>query len=312
MNDIRAIVQPDPENERRFATVRRVSEINLGIYRTMVQPFVKAFMTKEAAEWLKESKNTELPFEIFSDRNPMMKPVAELAEQVRENRQPAAPDNPLLKWQATVSDGIIAALDGYRDQRDSLVEKTFLAIYSSPALQALVGLGASDEPVRKRPGLDREHVALIQKRIAELKAGIAEGGPREAAIRALLYVGMAGLGADERMFNTLRQIRTENEGLTLQAFKQTVREQYFKLQLDCDGALAAIPKMLSADPAQRTRILDALHRTVRATGEVTGERAERVAQIDKLFRTGLPAARPRQATLKAIPKPRAKAARKAA
>src|SRR4029079_3630816 len=65
LDDIRAIVQPDPENERRFATVRRVSEINLGIYRTMVQPFVKAFMTDQAAEWLKESKHTELPFEMF-------------------------------------------------------------------------------------------------------------------------------------------------------------------------------------------------------------------------------------------------------
>ena len=43
LDDIRAIVQPDPENERRFATVRRVSEINLGLYRSMVQPFVKAF-----------------------------------------------------------------------------------------------------------------------------------------------------------------------------------------------------------------------------------------------------------------------------
>ena len=309
---MRDIVKPDPENERRFATVRRVSEINLGLYRTLIQPFVRASVNEQTAEWMKKLSHAELPFEIFSERNPLMQQVAQLAAQVREQRQPAAPDNPFLAWQAQISDGIIAALDGYRDQRDSLVEKTFLAIYSSPALQALVGLGASDEPLRKRPGLDREHVALIQKRIAELKAGIAEGGPREAAIRALLYVGMAGPGADERMFNTLRQIRAENEGLTLQAFKQTVREQYFKLQLDCDGALAAIPKMLSADPAQRTRILDALHRTVRATGEVTGERAERVAQIDKLFRTGLPAARPRQATLKAIPKPRAKAARKAA
>ena len=116
--------------------------------------------------------------------------------------------------------------------------------------------------MRKKPGLDKAHVALIQERIAELKAGIAEGGPREAAIRALLYIGMAGPGADERMFNTLRQIRAENEGLTLQAFKQTVREQYFKLHLDCEAALAAIPKMLSADPARRTRILEALHRTV--------------------------------------------------
>ena len=63
---------------------------------------------------------------------------------------------------------------------------------------------------------------------------------------------MAGPGADERAFNTLRQMRAENDGLTLEAFKQTVREQYFSLVLDPEGALAAIPKMLPADAAKRT------------------------------------------------------------
>jgi hypothetical protein len=72
-----------------------------------------------------------------------------------------------------------------------------------------MGLGASDEPARRKPGLDPEHVARIHERIAELKARIAEGGPREAAIRALVYIGLAGSGADERMFNTSRQIRAE-------------------------------------------------------------------------------------------------------
>ena len=52
----------------------------------------------------------------------------------------------------------------------------------------------------------------IKDRIAELKAGIAKGGAREAAIRALLYVGMGGAGADERSFNTLREMRAENDG----------------------------------------------------------------------------------------------------
>jgi hypothetical protein len=192
------------------------------------------------------------------------------------------------------------------------MEKAFLAIYSLPALQALVGLGASDEAVRKKPGWDKEHVALIQERIAELKASIAEGGPREATIRALLYIGLAGPGADERMFNTLRQIRADNDGLTLQAFKQTVREQYFKLQLDSKGALTAIPKMLSADVAQRTRFLEALRRTVRATGEVTGERAQRLAQVEELFGKGLPIAPPQKAPLPARPKAPGKAIRKAA
>jgi hypothetical protein len=117
----------------------------------MVQPFIKAFMTDQNVEWMKKAKRTELPFEIYSDRNPLMKQVAQLAEKVREQRQPAAPDNPWLQWQAMVSDGIVAALDGYRDRRDSNLEKLFLAIYSSPVLQAMVGTGSTAEP-RPRPG----------------------------------------------------------------------------------------------------------------------------------------------------------------
>jgi len=286
LDDVRAIVQPDPENERRFATVRRVSEINLGIYRTMVQPFVKAFMTEQSAEWLKEAKRTELPFEIFSDRNPLMKPVAELAEQVREKRQPATPDNPLLKWQQTVSDGIIAALDGYRDQRDAAMEKLFLAIYSSPALQAMVGTASPDGVPRPRPAMDPKRIARIRERISELKGGIVEGGPREAAIRALLYIGMGGSGADERSFNTLREIRAENEGMTLQDFKQTVREQYFSLVLDVEAALAAIPNMLPADANKRKRILEAIRRTATAAGSAGGEGAARLKKLEALFAGG--------------------------
>ena len=185
-----------------------------------------------------------------------------------------------------VSDGIIAALDGYRDQRDAGMEKLFLAIYSSPVLQAMVGTVSPDAVPRPRPGLDPERIALIQERIAELKAGIAKGGPREAAIRALLYVGMGGAGADERSFNTLRQMRAENEGMTLEAFKQTVREQYFSLVLDPEGALAAIPKMLPADATKRTRILEAIRRTVDAAGAAAGERAARLAKLEKLFAAG--------------------------
>jgi hypothetical protein len=298
LDDIRAIVQPDPENERRFATVRRVSEINLGLYRSMVQPFIKASMTEPRAEWLKKFKHTELPFEIFSDRNPLMKQVAQLAEQVREQRQPAAPDNPLLKWQAMISDGIIAALDSYRDQRDANLEKLFLAIYSSPVLQAMVGLGATDEAPRPRPGMAPERIALIHDRIAELKAGVTKGGPREAAIRALLYVGMGGPGIDERAFNTLRLMRAENEGLTLEAFKQTVREQYFSLVLDPDGALAAIPDMLPADASKRTRILEAIRRTAEAGGAAPGERAARMARLEEIFHTDAPAVTAKRAPRK--------------
>jgi Fe-S-cluster formation regulator IscX/YfhJ len=282
--DLRAVVRPSQENELRFATARRVSEINLGLYRTLFQPFVRAFANSQiTVESPYRIKPAELPHQLFSDRNPLMRQIAELAEWVRGRRQTATPANPLLQWQAMISDGMIAALDGYRDLRDRSMEQIFLAIYSAPLLQALVGLQASDEPPRRHPGVEPERVAFVQQRIAELKARLAEGGPREAMIRGLVYIGMAGPGVDERAFNELRQMRAEHGGLTLEEFKRVLREQFFALLLDRDGALAAIPQMLPADPAVRAEALAKIRLVASAAGEVTGERAERLAEIEKLF-----------------------------
>ena len=42
LDDIRALGGNDPQDERRFATAARLSEINLSLYRTFVQPLVRA------------------------------------------------------------------------------------------------------------------------------------------------------------------------------------------------------------------------------------------------------------------------------
>jgi hypothetical protein len=286
LQDIRNIVQPDPENERRFAAVRRVSEINLGLYRTLLQPFVKAAVNEQGADWLRKMNGAELPYEIFSERNPLMKQVAQMAEQVRQQRKPVSPDNPLLQWQAMVSEQVIAALDSYRDLRDASLERIFLGLYGSPVLQAMLGLAAKDEPARKGPGVSPEHRAFVQQRIGELRARLAEGGASQATVRALLYVGMGGSGVDERAFNELREIRSENSGVTLQEFKRIVREQYFSLMLDREGALAAIPKMLPPDAATRRLLLEAIRRVADAAEPVTGEKAQRLAQVERLFAGG--------------------------
>ena len=283
LDDIRAIVQPDPDNERRFAAARRVSEINLGLYRTLFQPFVQALANNQTAGWLPKLNSAELPYQLFSDRNPLMRQIGLLAEQVRGQRRPASPDNPMLQLQAAISDGIIAALDGYRDLRDHTMEQIFLGLYSSPVLQALVGIGASDEPPRRHPGIEPERLAFIEQRIADLRARLAEGGLREAAIRSLVFIGMAGPGVDERAFEVLRQMRAEHGGITLEEFKRLLREQFFGLLLDRDGALAAIPQMLPGDNAARNEALGKIRQIVSAAGEVVGERAERLARIEKLF-----------------------------
>ena len=280
LDDVRAIVQPDPENERRFATVRRVSEINLGLYRTLFQPFVQALARNPWLDLLKFASRSD---DLFSARNPLMQSLAELAGQVSQERRPAAPDNPFLQWQALVSESIVAALDGFRDQRDRSLEEIFLALYGSPVLQALVGIRATDEPPRRRPGLEPERLDFIQQRIDEIKSRLAEGGVREAAIRSLVYIGLAGPGVDERAFNVLREMRTGQEGLTLDEFKRILREQFFALLLDEEAALTAIPRMLPADAKARDEMLGRIQRVVSAIGQPDGARAERLARIEALF-----------------------------
>ena len=42
LDDIRAMGGNSPEDERRFATAKRVSEINLAAYQKFLQPWIKS------------------------------------------------------------------------------------------------------------------------------------------------------------------------------------------------------------------------------------------------------------------------------
>jgi hypothetical protein len=284
LGDIRAIVQPDPEDERRFAAVRSLSEINLGLYRTLLQPFVQAFASTQGANWLHKLNPAELPYELFSEKNPLVQQIAGLAEQVREQRVPSVADTPLASVQEMISSQIVSSLDTWRDLRDQTCEQIFLTLYGQPVVQALLGLRANDAPPRRRPGIEPEEQAFIEKRIAELRARVAQGDHRDAFLRGLVYVGLAGPGVDERAFAALNTLRNEYApDLTLSDLKDKLREQFFAVLLDQKAAIAAIPAMLDKDPEKRKRALDGLRHIVTAVGKPEGLRAERLAEIEALF-----------------------------
>jgi hypothetical protein len=78
-------------------------------------------------------------------------------------------------------------------------------------------------------------------------------------------------------------MRAKHGALTLEEFKRVLREQFFALMLDPDGALAAIPKMLPPDADARAKALRSIQAVASATGEVSGERAERLARIEAML-----------------------------
>ena len=284
LDDIRALGENDDHDERCFATVARLSEINYGLYRTLASPFVRATTNEFAAEALRRLQPLRLQNELASDNNPLMRPIAALADQIRKARRPAAPDNIFMEWQEEVSNRIIESLNAWRDMRDRTYEQIFFGIYSLPALQAAVGEGTSAEPPRRRHLKEPMHQGAIERQIAELKARMAQGGIREATIRAMLYVAGADVTADERMFAVLGQIRAEQGyDMSLPELKALVREQFFMLCVDEEAAISAIRSLAMREPERIPEVLGILTRVSMATGALSGEQATRLARVERMF-----------------------------
>jgi hypothetical protein len=102
LEDIRALGGNTIEDEREFEAVAHMSEISKGFYATFVQPWIKPFVTPQLVTALLRMQPLRLGYALFSDKNPLMRGVAQLAEQARAERKPAAPDNPFVRIQEQI------------------------------------------------------------------------------------------------------------------------------------------------------------------------------------------------------------------
>ncbi|MFP5213200.1 MAG: DUF3141 domain-containing protein [Acidobacteriota bacterium] len=291
LDDIRALGGNTPEDERCFAAVARLSEVNKGLYRTVAQPAVQALANEHAAKWMRRLHPLRLSYELLSDRNPAVKPLAWAAERVKSYRKPVSPDNPLMRLEKAFSEWMTLGLNSYADWRDMMTEQTFFGIYNQPWLQALLGLRASDDPPRRRPGDDPERRAFVNRRIEELKAGMSAGGALEAGLRALLYIRMPESSADERGFEMLRRISAERgKQRTLTEFKEDVRKQYLMLLLDERRAMESVPGMLQGGEGEAKQMLDYVRRITGACGQLSEEGQKRMEEVERLFSVSRPPA----------------------
>src|SRR5450755_2417723 len=79
LEDIRAMGGNTTEDERRFATAARVSEMNLANYRNFVQPWVRAAVTPQMADWTRKWHPLRVSYEAFGSDSAATKAVAEAA-----------------------------------------------------------------------------------------------------------------------------------------------------------------------------------------------------------------------------------------
>lgn len=284
-------VMHKPEDDRRFATVARISEINLGLYRIYMQPWLQAVMTPEAARWIRRMHPIRLGYKLLSDRNPLSVPLPVMADYVRKHREPVGQDNVFKAFETMASDQIVASLNAWRDFRDSSTERLFMDIYGQPLLQAAVGLYGDAHVHRRRPGAEPEHRRFIQHQQDELRKQITQGGPHAAVMRAVIYVLGGAPATDERNFKRLRASRAKLEpSSSLSEFKRLVREQFFILKLDREQALSTLPVLLEGeDNAAIDGHLEHLEHVFSASGELTAHAAERFEQVKALFGQARPA-----------------------
>lgn len=255
--EIEAIVQPNPDSDRAFAAAAKVSEINLALYRQFLQPWVKAYSSKESAQFLSTLHPLRLGFSLWSDQNPLASLVEQSAEQVKAHRQTASPDNPFLQLQELYSNSIIQGLDLYRDCRDALYEASFYSIYGSPFIQALAGFsGRDDRPARPHPSDTLRHQRYLKAELNKLDAKQTAGGLSEGLARSLSYIFYERGEADERHFLHAWEaiepyMSAKTPARRLRQFRTLMREQALLLHHNLQASLASIPTLLAtADKKQ--------------------------------------------------------------
>jgi len=250
LDDIRALGRNSPDDDRAFAAVARLSELNLSVYRSFLQPLVRALANQPMADLTTALNPLRLSYTIFADSNRWMKGMPKLAAAVSAARRPVAPDNPLLKLQTQVSAQITTALDKYRAARDKLEEQMFFGFYGSPFVQAFLGITDSSV-VRSLPVTSPEMLAARRAQANAYAAMLETGGFDEALTRAVLYVIAADGALDERCALALNVARQQLMHLSLAAFKVLVRGQFFVLQLEPERAVEVLASLVPKVSARK-------------------------------------------------------------
>ena len=286
LDDIRALGCNSLEDEREFAAAARVSEFNNALYQTFMQPWIKMISGPQLARAAIELNPLRLGYSLLSDKNPMMRAVAPLANYAQAKRVPASTDSPFIAMQQQFSKTMVDALNLFRDVRDDVVERTFHAVYGSPLVQAACGISQNDDPPRPRPGLLPSVLAAFEEEKRRLRGRIAEGNVVDAAARVLVYIGKTHHRIDKSTFDALRKLLLAHPEVSPAEFKAAVREQWAILSVDERSAIEALPRLLPADATARRALSDLLQATVTATAKLNADGQRRLSEVKHLLATG--------------------------
>jgi len=226
-------------DEADFSVVAKVSEANDNLYQLWIRPWMRLWSTELSAEMIRYLHPLRMQRYIFADINPLMRPLKNIASITRQNRKPAAADNPFTAIEKSFSAYLENVLDIYRDHRDLSSEHLFQQIYSSDWLRRFF------PPVEEEhhPEIPEQENPDYDKRLQAME----EGGVAAGLIRIYMAVAKASGEVKRRHHDLATEITTTHKVLSKlrpAKYKKIMKEQAAILQANEDLALKALAVLI--------------------------------------------------------------------
>ncbi len=270
------------DDEREFALVDQVSQINSRLYEWFVRPWLRPAISEPIAELMRKTHPFRMQQYLYSSLNPALSWLAGYAPLLRASRQPVSANNPLLAWQETYSNLVEAQLNAYRDVRDASQEMSFYAVYG--ALSTLTGAQAPDTQLGSIQQQD-------QNVTEHLRDSLTHGGGVEALSRILLLLGhQSGKFSKDRVVQLAEKSRAliKEFDIDLSNIREIIDQQGLLVFALPAESLETLPLLL-VDNDRRKVLLDTVTRLVPELLTAEGAVGELWRQLHQLFEQPMPA-----------------------
>ncbi|HEX3033751.1 MAG TPA: DUF3141 domain-containing protein, partial [Thermodesulfobacteriota bacterium] len=275
VEDVRRANKYERKDETPFEVVESVSQMNEKAYTLFARPFIRPMANENTAMLGRMFNPMRWQCWAFSDLNPMMWPLSEMAQAIKDDRRPAAADNPYLTIQKMGSKAISAWLDLIRDLRDAMQESLFFQIYGSMA-----ALGAAE--TKWEEGLETKVAPRELPFVKEALSAIDKGGYPEAVARIGALVAKRAKGETIQLHELKFAddfIRSDKvlSKMSEDEIRRIRNEQVIIVEFEPERALQSLPVLL-ANRADREKILEVLKKAV-SVFDLTKSEVEAVEEI---------------------------------
>lgn len=272
------------DSDRPFAAVARYSELATEAYELTLSPLVRAMSNQASADLLAKTNSMRVQRAIQSDRNPLMQPVAALAEQVRAQRQAAPADNPFRQLEQLGADLVTQGWDGVRDMQNAMIELSFHLLWSLPPVAALGE--RHSQLISDAPQEDLRTLVQVQDALDR----IDQGGFPEGVIRMLIFLAHSRKEVRRSRLERSNQMLMSTEPFASMKAKHRTRmihRESLIVGFEPEAAIAALPKLIQGEEDRR-RALDLCWSIAGPREEMSAETLAMMARLAMALGQELP------------------------